>query len=205
MRWKDKDTLYLLGNNENTSTIYSYNVESNEIKIIKKVDRILDNLIVKGDTFIVTERVENEVNRNIYMTSDWHTYKLIDKGFSIKFLSQDLIAYLKKNEKNDSNFLYIYDLKDEQIASTIEGNISNYDIIDEDSLIYVNQNTNNADYTIIKYRVRDSEAEEITTIIGDKIFYDEKSNIIYLNILLPFEDNKTEMIYSIDVNKLKGN
>jgi len=205
MRWKDKDTLYLLGNNENTSTIYSYNVESNEIKIIKKVDRILDNLIVKGDTFIVTERVENEVNRNIYMTSDWHTYKLIDKGFSIKFLSQDLIAYLKKNEKNDSNFLYIYDLKDEQIASTIEGNISNYDIIDENSLIYVNQNTNNADYTIIKYRVRDSEAEEITTIIGDKIFYDEKSNIIYLNILLPFEDNKTEMIYSIDVNKLKGN
>ena len=32
-----------------------------------------------------------------------------------------------------------------------------------------------------------------------------KSNIIYLNILLPFEDNKTEMIYSIGVNKLKGN
>ena len=205
MRWKDNDTLYLLGNDENTSTIYTYSVENNETKIINKLDRIFDNLVIEDNLFIVTEKLENEFNRNIYITSDWHGYKLIDKGFNVRFLSQDLIAYLKRNEKSDSNFLYIYDLKDDKIVKIIEGNISNFSLINKEELIYVNQNTNHADYTLIKYSIRDNTTEDITTIIGDRIYYDENNHTVYLNILLPFEDNKTEMIYSINLDKLNNN
>lgn len=205
MRWKDNDTLYLLGNDENTSTIYTYSVENNETKIINKLDRIFDNLVIEDNLFIVTEKLENEVNRNIYITSDWHGYKLIDKGFNVRFLSQDLIAYLKRNEKSDSNFLYIYDLKDDKIVKIIEGNISNFSLINKEELIYVNQNTNHADYTLIKYSIRDNTTEDITTIIGDRIYYDENNHTVYLNILLPFEDNKAEMIYSINLDKLNNN
>lgn len=205
MRWKDNNSLYLLGNDENGSYIYSYSIKDNEIKIVKRIDKFLDNIIIKDDTFIITERLENQFNRNIYVTSDWSSFQLIDEGFSARFLSSDMIAYLKKNEKNDCNFLYIYDLNDGNIVDVIEGNISSYNLFNEDYLIYVNQNTNNGDYTIIKYSISDGSTEDITTIIGNKIYYDENNNVIYLNIVLPFEDNKTEMIYSIDVDKLNNN
>lgn len=204
MKWKDINTLYLLGNDQDTSTIYSYNLESNETRVVKKIDKVIDNLIINDDIFIVTEKFKDEINRNIYLTTDWDTYKLIDNGFNVKFLSDDLIAYLKKIEKNDNNFLFIYDLKNEEIVAIIEGNISNYHLFNDDELIYVNQNTNNADYTIAKYSISDKSTEDVTTIIGNRIYYDENNNIIYLNILLPFEDNKTEMIYSISVDKLNN-
>ncbi len=204
MTWKDKNILYLMGNDESSSTIYSYNIESNETKLLIKIDKVIDNFIVKDNIFIATEKVGDEVNKNIYQTSDWSSYKLIDKGFNIKFLSKDLIAYLKKEEKSDNNFLYIYNIKNGETVNVIEGNISNFSLYNEDELIYVKQNSNNADYTIAKYSISDNSTEDITTIIGNRVYYDKNNKIIYLNILSPLEDNKGEMIYSIDLDKLNS-
>lgn len=204
MSWKDKNTLYIIGNDEFTTTIFSYNIESNEAKLISKVNKLIDALAVNNNTFIITEKVGDEANKNIYLSNDLTNFTFIDKGFNIKFLSNDLVAYLKKDEKSNSNFLYIYNIKNSYDIKVLEGNISNYNLISDDEIVFVNQNSNNSDYTIIKYTLSNDTSEEITTIIGNKVYYDDNNNIIYLNITLPFDDNKSEMIYSIYVDKLNS-
>ena len=41
-------------------------------------------------------------------------------------------------------------------------------------------------------------------VIGKNVYYNSKDNIIYLNTILPFENDNTEIIYSIDLNAIEN-
>ncbi|MDU5080345.1 hypothetical protein CIW83_02570 [Tissierella sp. P1] len=202
MRWNSDNILYLIENNDDNSTVYSYNVKNNDINVIGIFNKNIENLIINNDNFLIVEKTDNELNRKISITSDWDKFKPIGNGANPKFLNKNMISYLRKNEDNDYNSLFVYDMKAKDIISQIEGNILNYEILPDSNIVYVDKNINKNDFTLKKYSLNNQVTNDIAHFISDKIYYDENRNLVYLNITLPFDNEKTEMIYSLDLSKL---
>ncbi len=201
MKWNNEDILYLIENKEDISTVYSYDVENNKTNIIGNLNKNIENLIINNNTFLIAEKTDSESNKKISITSDWDKFKPIGLGFNPKFLNENTISYLQKNGDNDSTSLFIYDIIEKDIISEIGENILNYEILPNNNIVYVEKSTTKNDFTLIKYSLNDQTNTEIGHFIGDKIYYDENRNIVYLNVTLPFDNEKTEMIYSLDLSK----
>lgn len=202
MRWNNNDILYLVDNSDSKSTIYSYSAENNETNNIGTFDKNIENIIILSDNFLITEKTDNEFNRKISMTTDWDKFKLIGNGFNPKFISENVVSYLYKDEDKDLNSLFVYDTKEKDVIYEIEGNILSYEILPDRNIVYVKKNTNNSDFTLVKYSLNDHKSTDIANLISDKIFYDENNKLVYLNVILPFDNEKTEMIYSLDLSKI---
>lgn len=202
MKWNDKNILYLVENNDDNSRIYSYDIENDETNIVGNFDKNIENLIVSGDQFLIVEKIDNNPNSKISITTNWDKFTLIGYGSSPKFLNESMISYLHKEEANDLNSLLIYDANVKDVIYKIKANILNYEILPDKNIVYVKKNTNNSDYSLIKYSLNDQSSIDIADLISDKIYYDESRKLVYLNIVLPFDNEKTEMIYSLDLSKL---
>lgn len=203
MRWKSDEVLYLIENNGFKSTVYSHNVENNETKFIGSFNKNIENLYIKDEDFIVVENLGNDnYNKNISITNNWRTFSFISTGFNPRFVDYKTISYLKKDNKEDSNSLILYDMEEDKIIGKIKGNISNYMILPNKTIAYVKKNNTNNDFTLSKYLLEDKKTFNIANLISDKIYYDDSRNLVYINIVLPFDHDKTELIYSIDLDKL---
>ncbi|MBU5438486.1 hypothetical protein KQI42_10725 [Tissierella sp. MSJ-40] len=203
MMWKNGNTLFLINNNEDNSNIYSYNVDKNESQLVATLNMNIENLQIHDDNFLVVEGEENEVNKKISITKNWQDFKFKDSGFNPKFIDKNKIAYLKNKESEDKNLLYIYDVNTSKIYDILDYNVSNFLTISNKSLIFVEKNTCNNDYTLYSYEYNNKEVQSIAKINGDKIYYDSNNNLIYITLIPPFENEKAEIIYSLDLNKLK--
>lgn len=203
MRWQSDEVLYLVDNNGSISTVYSHNVESNETKFIGSFNKNIDNLYINDENFVVVENLGNDnYNKNISITNNWKKFNFINTGFNPRFIDNKTISYLKNDNKEDSNSLILYNLEEDKIIGKIEGNISNYMILTNNIIAYVKKNNTNNNFTLSKYSIEDKKSFNIANLISDKIYYDDKRNIVYINIVLPFDHDKTELIYSIDLEKL---
>ena len=123
------------------------------------------------------KKTDNELNRKISITSDWDKFKPIGNGANPKFLNKNMISYLRKNEDNDYNSLFVYDMKAKDIISQIEGNILNYEILPDSNIVYVDKNINKNDFTLKKYSLNNQVTNDIAHFISDKIYYDENRNL----------------------------
>lgn len=202
MRWNENNVLYLVENGADSSTIYSYDVESNKANLIGTFDKNIENLMIISDKFLVAEKTDNEFNKKISITSNWDKFKLIGNGFSPKFLNENTVTYLHKDEDSDLNSLFIYDINEKDLIDKVEENILNYEILPDRTIVYVKKNTNKSDFTLVKYSIEDQKSVSLANLIGDKVYYDENNKLVYLNIVLPFDNEKTEMIYSLDLSKI---
>lgn len=203
MRWQSDEILYLIENDGFKSTIYSHNVENNETKFIGLLNRNIENLFIKEDFFIIVENTYNDnYNKSIYITDNWLNFNIINTGFNPKFIDYKTISYLKKDNKEDRNTLILYNLEEDKIIGKIEGNISNYMILPNNLIAYVKKNNTNNDFTLSIYSLEDKKSSDIANLISDKVYYDHNKNLVYINIVLPFDHKKTEVIYSIDLDKL---
>ncbi|WMM23726.1 hypothetical protein RBU61_12425 [Tissierella sp. MB52-C2] len=201
MAWKNNTNLFIIENNGEESRVNDYNVESNQMNLVKQLNKNVEGLNIIDDKFLIFEKGKDEFNNKISVTTDWKKFVFIDDGFSPKFINNKTIAYLQKNEKKDINLLLIYDIEKEKITTKLNKNILNYEIFPNGKIMYVIKDSSN-NYTLGSYSIENNSTENIANVINDKIFYDENSNIIYLNTILPFENNKSEVIYSIDLSKL---
>ncbi|MCK9443698.1 MAG: DUF5050 domain-containing protein [Tissierellaceae bacterium] len=205
MKWAGNNQLYLVENGDMMSTIYIYDIPQNETFFVGKFERNINRIVNKGDTFLISEILENEPNRKIMITENWASFQFINDGFSPKFISDKIIAFLNRDEKNDMNYLYIYDLKENKVLDIIEGNIAGFEILLNNNIVYINKNMNYDDYTIFKYDFETKDSTKIITANSSKVFLNEQDNLVYFNIPISLEDNKTELIYEIDLNKINQN
>lgn len=202
VRWKDHESLYLLENIDNFTLIYSYNINTNSTKLINKIKKQIESFIVFQDKFLVVEKSEDSLNKKISLTTDWKRFKLISEGFSPKVIDGNIVTYLKKAEKIDCNSLIMYDLNEERIIGKIEDNIVSYMILSDNNIAYVKKNSNHNDFTLSKYLILEKTKTDIAHLISDKLYFDDNRDLVYLNIVLPFDNEKSEVIYSIDLNKI---
>lgn len=199
LQWKSNNLLYLLENNKVSSTIYSYDLNTNDISLISKVNKDIDNLIASKEGFIVAENIEKGFNKKLSFTKDFKKYKTLNKGFNPKFIDEKTIAYLKNNEKTDVDYLLVYDIEEEKLVCKIEEDVLNYSIVSNDNILYVKNNPKYKDFTLSSYSIDKKSSSDIINIIGKNAYYNKDHNLIYLNINLPFEDGNSNIIYSIDL------
>ena len=202
VRWNDNHNLIILDNNANITNVYNYNIKNDNTELIKISDKPLTDIRIYKDGYILTEYNEDAFNNRILFTKDWKNFKFVDVGFHSRFVNKDMIAYLKKNEKNDKNLLYIYDLKNDVEYDSIDLNISSLFSLPNDELFIVEKNQGNKDYTIYEYGIREKSLNKLTTLNSDTIFYNKNKNLVYVDLVIPFESEKSEIIYSVDLSKL---
>lgn len=202
INWKDKNNLYIVDNSNNNSNVYIYNLKENENNLISSYEFKIVNIKNIKDKTIITTEEENQLNRKISLTIDWEEFKFIDYGFNIKFIDENNICYLKNDEKEDRNKLYIYDLKNNKKIDILDLNLSNYSIISESELLLIEKNQSSNGYTIHDYDIKDRKLTTIINANSDNIYYNREKNLVYVNLNIPFESEKPELIYSIDLEKL---
>ena len=199
IKWND-NRLYMIENTSNKSTIASYDVKSNTLEIISSFNKNLDSIDTKSNKFIVTESKDNDINKTIYTTTHWKSLHPVDEGFDIKFIDKTRFAYLQKNMKTDSNSIIIYDLEENSSIMSIDENVTKYYVLSNGDIAYLKKNTNKVNYTLSVFSFKNKESKDISTFIEDEVFYNSSNNKVYLNIKLPFDSNKTEIIYEMNIN-----
>ncbi len=205
IQWKDNDTLYLIDNGEASSIVYSYHIRDNESKLIGRFNKNLVNMYVSEDYVVLSEKVNDDINRKILVTTDWTGFRTFSTGFSPKIINNSYLAFLNNDEKNNTNSLIIYCLSSYEKIASLEGNISQFDIAHGKTLTYTTKNTTNEDYSLYIYPLDTLEAEFVTNLMGDKVYTTSKPRPLLLNMALPNEDQKTEIIYSIDLELMNIN
>ena len=84
----------------------------------------------------------------------------------------------------------------------LDYNISNYFLLNNENIGFIEKNTCNNDYTLYRYNMSQGYVLPIANINSDKIYYDQANNIGYIALNPPSEENKNPLIYSIDLSKL---
>lgn len=202
IKWKDNNILYVLGKENNNSTIYTYNLDTNELTLINRLKEEIESFNIFNDYFLLIEKSDNEYNRRIFLTEDWKNLKPLNIGFDPKFINNENMAYIKKDDSLNIDYLSVYNFEENQVVRRIDGNVLSYSIFG-DNIVYIKNNPSYNDYTIYNYSIKTKEKSVISNTICKNIYYNSNDNIIYLNTILPFENDNTEMIYSIDLNKIK--
>lgn len=202
LSWKDDNNLYLIENLDGKSIVFLYDVEKDITNRIAKVNKNIENLIIRDGIFLIVETQEDNYNKKISTTLDWKDFDFKDYGFSPQFIGKDKLGYLKKDEKLDNNSLFLHSLKNNNNINIIDGNISTFQVVSNKDITYVKKNAKHNNFTLSKYSLEDKETVDIAPLIGDRVYYDTERDIIYANIILPFENDKPEIIYLIDLSKL---
>ncbi len=203
MAWKDDNTLYLIENKDDKSNISSYNVNDSVSQEIASIEKNIDSLLIKDNTFLIEESSEDEYNKKISQTKDWQDFNFIDFGFKSNFIGKNSLAYLEKDEKLDTNSLIIYDIESQETTNTINENISNFQSLSNNSIFYVYKNLKDNNFTLKTYNLDNKEKNNLGSLTNDKIYLDTKKDILYSNITLPFDNINPEIIYSINLSKLE--
>lgn len=198
-KWSEDNKLYLIGNKDK-DYVYSYDVKKNVVGFVSDLSKNYDNLIIKDNQYILVEK-SNEINKKITLTNNWELFRNIGHGFKPRFINVDLICFLQKDEKNDVNKLIIYNIKDREVVREINENILNYQILSSKELVLVVKNLNNQ-FMLIKYNIEEDSMTTITSIISEKVYLSEKNNRAYINISLPFENEKIEVIHELNLDEI---
>lgn len=200
--WKNDNTLYIVDNsNGEVSNIYNYNIKNNLTSLTSSIERNITSLKIKENSFMITEADKENLNFKISITKDWKSFRLIDHGCNPKFIDKAKIAYLKYNEKENKKSLIIYDIEEKEKYDIIDLNISNFFVQPDGNIIIVESNPSNNDFTVIQYNIEDKSTSIIAKSNSEKVFYNEEKNLLYVYLQIPFESDKTELIYSIDLSK----
>lgn len=197
LEWRDNNKLYLLESQENASLIYSYDLNSNNIEIVSRTNKLIDSIVGSEYGFIVSESKDKGDNKLLYFTEDFKNFKTIDLGFEASFLNEKTIIFLVNDEEFDVDHLMVYDLEEERIISKLEKDVIKYSIISDNNLLYVANNPKYKDFTLSKYYLDLNTSLDIVNIVDPKVYYNSGKNLIYLNLNLPFEDS--HIIYTINL------
>lgn len=203
INWDNDNSLFLIENKSNSSKIVKYNLIDDQIIDIAQINKVIEFIEPYKDEFIVVQSDDESTKfkKNIFKTNNWIDFSFIDNGSSPEIINDNLF-YVQKDNKSEVNQLYLYNLKKNSKVDHIASNISNYNIISKDLISYVRKNPENNLDSMYKYNLKSSEEEQVLSLVGEKSYYDSKHNQVYSNITLPFESEKQDLIYMIDVEKI---
>ncbi len=201
--WINSEELYIVDTYENRSYVYVHNVKKNQTDLVKLIPKNIINLKFMNGDFLITEGNEDKKDLKIFLTDDLREFKFETHGFKPNFIGKDKIAYLKFNEKENTNIFSIYDLNDKKTYDNINLNITNYFHIDNENLGLVEKHQADNDFTLYKYNIENKEVIDLANINSDKIFYNNRDKLLYVNLPLPFESNNTQIIYSLNIFQIE--
>lgn len=201
LEWKNDSLLYLLENKKDKSYIYSYDTQTNDIKLIADTNKDIASIVSGEDGFIVSEKTDSPSNNKISFTDDFTRYKTISDGFKPNFVNETTIAFLKNDENTDVNSLIVYDIKRDKTISRIGEDVINYRIRPEYNIVYLKNNPKYKDFTLSNYSLDLKTSKDLINVINKNVYYNYKDHLIYLNVELPFENENSNIIYSIKLNK----
>lgn len=202
VRWNDKNTLYILTNDVDITDIYSYNIKNDQTELVTSIDKNIVDLRINDNSYLILENDDNKINKKIYFTRDWENFRFIDFGFYPRLINEDMIGYLKQGEKDEKNSLQIYDMHSDKKYDVIDLNISSMYVLPDDELFIIEKTQANNDYILHEYELENKNLTTITNLNSDNIFYNKDKNLLYVDLLVPFESEKSEIIYSVDLTKL---
>ncbi|TJX15208.1 hypothetical protein E9840_03860 [Tissierella creatinini] len=201
-RWYSNDKLYILQSDEKLSKIYSYDLLSSKEELVSTIDKNITDMRIYDRHFLLMEPIENSSNKSIFHTRDFKALTLIDNGFMPRYINKNLLAYLKNSEENDRNSLIIYDMKHHKEYDQVDADSLSISSIPGDKLLVVEKNQSVNDFAIYEYSTKNKDLNFITKINSDNIYLDKKKNFLYVDLMVPFEANKSEIIFSVDITKL---
>lgn len=198
-KWKDNENIYIVDNRVSNSIIYNYNLKNNSKTIIARKKENIIGLKVLDENILVSKLEDDEV-KSFYITNDFKNSVFQRSNANPQFISPNFLGYVEKVEAENKNILYIYDLKQDILYDTLNLNICNIYLIDDDNLFIIEKNQNTNDYTLYNYDTKGKNLSQITHLNSSNIYLNEDKNIIYLDSTLPYEKEKTQIIYSLDLN-----
>lgn len=202
IQWKDKDNLYILSKTDITSIIYKYNIENNDTNLVKHLYSNIVGIQNENNYLIITTKDEATEKFSIKLTSDLVKYEFEAEGYMPKFINDDYVGYLRFKEDSNTNELILIRRGNNKVYSTVDLNVSNYYPIDDNTIGIISKNQNNHDFTFHKYDIENKEWETIVNLTSDKAYYDDQNELLYIYFKVPFESSKSQIIYSLDLNKI---
>ncbi len=205
MKWKDKNSLYLVDVNNDKSTLYLYNVSKKAFNIVMHLDKIVESFDVLGDKIIFTEHDEYLINKNIYLVEKDDKLNLIGKGFKPILFDDKHIIYLENLEEKNLNRLQVYNIEKNAITDTFSCNILDFYRLDDNNLLFIENLNLNNQFNFGKYNVKDKSSTAISQINSNKLYYNQKENKAYISLTIPTKEKNVYNIYSIDLSKVNSN
>ena len=200
-RWKDEENIYILSKSNTTSSIYNYNIKDGTTDLVNYMYADITGMQIQDEDVILTIKDEETEETYIQMSSNWINYKMKSEGYSPSFINDKLIGFLKFDEEADINRLFLLNMEDSKLYSSIDLNVSKYFEIDENTLGIVSDNKNNNDYTFHKYDIENKNLEEVANISSSQAYYDSEREVLYIDLKVPFESSKPQIIYSLNLDK----
>lgn len=202
--WKNNEELYIVDNSERSSNIYTYYMDKNDLDLSFKIDKNIIDLKFENNSLILTEKDPDSEDFKIHFQYEKDKSRFNDYGFKPFYINENKISYLKLNKDNHTNNLNIYDIEKDKVSDSIDLNISNYFPLDDENIILIEKNDSDNKYTLYQYNLKEKSNEFITNIKSDSVFYNEEQELLYVDHNIPFESDKSEIIYSIDLSKINN-
>lgn len=202
IKWRDNKNIYIVDNRLSNSIIYNYNIEDNNKSIVARKNENIVGIDFLDEKILIS-KIEEDGLRNFYITDDFESSIFQRKGFTPKFISNDIIGFSVNHEKENKDVLYLYDLEKSELYDDLNLNICNVYSIDEENLFVIERNQNTNDYTLHMYNIKNKSISALANINNSNIYLNSAKNMIYLDSVLPYEENKKQIIYSLDLDLLK--
>lgn len=195
--WIDDSTIGLIENKKGYSKLYKLDIKTNEIKDMTNFNTYISNLIVFNNMYLYTEFDSSSLNNDIYITNDFNDFSLVGSGHSAKFLNKDTIVYMESKENTEENIIHFHNLKDGNEITSISGLIPDFQIIDNQSILYPEKSVGNNNYDLKRYNVANGKMTNAIKTTTPKVFFNKNNNSYFINLNSPIENDINMLIYNI--------
>lgn len=202
MKWKDKANLYFIDMDNNSTTLFLYNIGENTSNKVLNLDKTIESFDILDNKLIFAEYDEHSINKNLYLIEDKEKLTLIGSGFKPMLFNNEYIVYLENIEEKNKNILKVYSTGDKNITDTLDYNILNYYKLDDSNILFIENLNLNNQFNFGKYNVRDGTSSIISQINSDKLFYNPEKEKAYISLTIPTKEKNIYNIYSIDLTKV---
>lgn len=205
--WIDDNHLCLVEEVKGVSKIYSYDILNNELTFLRETSEQINSVISGFNKVLFTTKTDKSDNKNIYYVHDLENIELIGKGFHPRLVNSDELVYISDNEKTDYNIIRSYSFKDNVTTDLAKGLISNFQIISNSSIAFTDKLNNLNNYMLYSYnlnnKTNDNNIREISKTISSHSYYVPNLNSFFMNACLPDGENRQELFYLININKVR--
>ncbi|MDY0236075.1 MAG: hypothetical protein RBR71_08605 [Gudongella sp.] len=202
--WKSTSELSILTSFQNNqSNIFLYDTKENTIRTALTAVFDISNFSQFEDTILLSEYIDNTKNNKIKLWDQENGFVFIANGYSPTIINKNYGAYIEKAEYSDSESLHIFSLKTLKDEFTILNTISSFNVISPDELYITESSAGNSCYHNSILNLDTKELQTIGNINSAKSFYHKNSELVYLNLSIPYEENSPKIIFSIPTNDLK--
>ncbi len=202
--WTDDTHLSILGTPEAGKTkIISYNMDDNTYIIKNNFDMEIVNFDVDGNNLIVAQKIGEDINRKLILFNDNEFFKSIGLGWGLNITNDGKVAYLEHDVDKDENTLVVYDISTGTDIQRISKNYTSIQTLSDSSLLLTEKNNSASEYIISVLNFETGEETYIGKSASDDIFLDETSQLLFTDLVIPYQSAMSEIIYSLNIENLR--